>query len=194
MAECATSDTRLILASGSPRRRELLARITSTFEVVPPEVDEPTEGSPEERVLLSSVAKARWIGARRAGVIIAADTLVVVDAATLGKPSSDADAAQMLRTLSGREHTVVTGVCVRSTESGKEATGVETTIVRFRMLGDDEIDAYVRSGEPKDKAGGYAIQGRGALFVEGVRGDFYNVMGLPLCRLGLLLREVGVRV
>jgi len=100
----------------------------------------------------------------------------------------------MLRVLSGRTHRVLTGLCVLSTEDGRERTAIEETVVRFRPLSQAEIATYVASGEPMDKAGAYGIQGRGALFVERIEGDFYNVMGLPLCRLSLLLREVGLRV
>ncbi len=185
---------RLILASASPRRRELLSRITSEFIVVPSLGAEPTSGDPRERVLKGACAKAHEVSIHHQGVIIAADTLVVVDEAVLGKPESRDDARRMLETLSGREHSVLTGLCVLSTQSGEERSAVEETLVRLRTLESTEIEAYLESGEPDDKAGSYAIQGRAALFVERICGDYFNVMGLPLYRLGLLLREVGVRV
>jgi len=184
----------LLLASASPRRRELLARITNDFLVAPSRAAEPTDGSPGERVLSAAKAKAHAVGRDHAGVIIAADTVVVLDGDVLGKPTSREDAAQMLRRLSGHEHSVVTGLCVLSTWSGEERSSVEETLVRFRDLAADEIERYVDSGEPDDKAGAYAIQGKAAVFVERICGDYYNVMGFPLCRLVLLLREVGVRV
>ena len=184
----------LILASASLRRRELLSRITSDFIVVPSLGAEPASGDARERVLKGACAKAQAVSIDHQGVIIAADTLVVVDEVVLGKPESRDDARRMLEALSGREHSVFTGLCVLSTTSGEERSAVERTFVQFRDLEADEIEAYIQSGEPDDKAGGYAIQGRAALFVERIRGDYFNVMGLPLCRLGLLLREVGVRV
>lgn len=185
---------RLILASASPRRRELLSRITTDFVVIPSLAEEPTSGDPRERVLTGARAKAHDVSTHHQGVIIGADTLVVVDGAVLGKPMSRDDARRMLETLSGREHSVLTGLCVISTTSGEERSAVEETLVRFRELTSDEIEAYLESGEPDDKAGAYAIQGHAALFVERICGDFTNVVGLPLCRLGLFLREVGVRV
>ena len=184
----------LILASASPRRRELLARITRDFEVVPPRVSESSSGDPAVRVLDSARAKACEVAARRRGVIVGADTLVVVGGEVLGKPSSRSHAQRMLEELSGREHSVFTGLCVLCAPSGLERTAVEETVVRFRDLQSSEIADYVRSGEPDDKAGAYAIQGRAAHFVERISGDYTNVMGLPLCRLILLLREVGFRV
>jgi len=184
----------LILASGSPRRRELLSRIVDEFAVVPSRAAEEERGEPRARALTAAVAKAREVGSRCEGIIIAADTLVVIDRKALGKPKTTGEAADMLRELSGREHRVVTGLCVLDAKAGRELSAVEETRVCFRALSDEEIEAYVRTGEPLDKAGAYAIQGRGALFVERICGDFYNVVGLPLHRLALLLREVGVRV
>jgi len=184
----------LILASASPRRRELLGRITSDFLVIPSVGDEPTDGDPEARTLIAARAKAHEIARQHRGVVIGADTVVVLDDDVLGKPSSRDEAVEMLTRLSGKEHRVLTGVCVVSTWTGEERTAVEETWVRFRDLERPEILSYVETGESDDKAGAYGIQGRAALFVEGIRGDFYNVMGLPLARLALLLREVGVRV
>ncbi len=184
----------LILASTSPRRRELLGRITSDFVVVPSRAEEPSEGGPRERVLGAARAKAHDVASRRPGVVIGADTVVVLDGDVLGKPGSRLEARRMLERLSGREHTVVTGVCVLSTWTGEERVAVEETIVRFRRLSADEIERYVKTGECDDKAGAYAIQGRAGLFVDRICGDVFNVIGLPLCRLVLLLREAGVRV
>ena len=167
----------IILASGSPRRRELLEMLGLAFEV-----------------LALSEAKAREV-AEHSGpenVIVAADTIVWLDGRLLGKPHSEAEAAQMLRALSGREHEVWTGVTVLS--CGRALRGAERTLVRFRALSDEEIAAYIATGEPMDKAGAYGAQGYASLFVEGITGDFFNVMGLPLCRLGKMLAEVGVKL
>ena len=186
----------IILASGSPRRRELLEMLGLAFEVRPARGGEhpPEHAGPEETVLVLSEAKARE-AAEHSGpenVIVAADTIVWLDGRLLGKPHSEAEAAQMLRALSGREHEVWTGVTVLS--CGRALRGAERTLVRFRALSDEEIAAYIATGEPMDKAGAYGAQGYASLFVEGITGDFFNVMGLPLCRLGKMLAEVGVKL
>lgn len=185
----------LILASQSPRRRELLARMGLTqFEIRPAAGEEtaPAHLAPGQLVEELSRQKAREVAqtAAKDDIIIAADTVVAADGQVLGKPLSRENAAQMLRFLSGRTHTVYTGVTVRQGE--KELTQHEATHVVFRPLTDAEIAAYVDTGEPMDKAGAYGIQGRGCVLVEGIQGDYYNVMGLPVCRLGLMLREFGV--
>jgi len=185
---------RIVLASASPRRIELLPRILQAFDVVPSLAEEPTDGPPERRVVEGACVKARDVALRERGLIIGADTLVALGDRVLGKPRHRAEACRMLRSLSGREHRVLTGLCLLSTWTGEERTAVEETIVRFRLIGDAEIDGYLASGEADDKAGAYAIQGGAARFVEGIRGDFYNVMGLPLGRLDRTLREMGVRV
>ena len=128
------------------------------------------------------------------GIIIGADTLVSLDEHVLGKPHSRSDAREMLVLLSGKEHLVLTGLCILDTQTDESAEAVEETFVRFRELSEQEIDSYLDTGEWEDKAGAYAIQGRGALFVEAISGDYFNVMGLPLCRLGLLLKELGVEL
>jgi len=185
---------RIILASGSPRRAELLPRILADFDVIPSRAEEPTEGSPEDRVLGGARGKARDVAAKHRGLIIGADTLVAVGKRDLGKPRNREEAREMLRALSGSEHRVLTGLCLLSTWSGEERTAIEETLVRFRLLRDDEMATYIASGEADDKAGAYGIQGRAALFIDRICGDFYNVMGLPLCRLGLMLRDMGVGV
>ena len=186
----------IILASGSPRRRELLEMLGLEFEIRPARGGEhpPEHAGPEETVLALSAAKAREV-AEHSGpenVIVAADTIVWLDGRLLGKPHSEAEAAQMLRALSGREHEVWTGVTVLG--CGRALRGAERTLVRFRALSDEEIAAYIATGEPMDKAGAYGAQGYASLFVEGITGDFFNVMGLPLCRLGKMLAEVGVKL
>ena len=185
----------LILASQSPRRQELLRRIGVTnFTVLATDCDESYDPrwSPEELVSRLSARKAA-AAARAAGpdaLVIAADTMVFLDDRRLGKPADEADAFGMLSALSGREHTVRTGVTVRRGEVVR--TEVEATAVRFRGLTAEEIRRYIATGEPMDKAGAYGIQERGALLVEGIRGDYFNVMGLPVLRLARMLRAFGL--
>ena len=184
----------LILASGSPRRRELLEQVGLSFTVAPADVDETLrpELSPREQVMELSRIKARAAAetAPPEAVILAADTIVVLDHAILGKPRDPEDARAMLRSLSGRGHQVLTGVTVRTGET--EETACVCTEVHFRPLSEREIDAYVRSGEPLDKAGAYGIQGLAAVFVDKLAGDYYNVVGLPLCAAAGMLRRAGV--
>lgn len=186
---------KLILASGSPRRKELLEMLgVKLDEIRPAKGEEKTEAglSPAETVKSLALQKAREVASFYSGdeVIIAADTIVWADDMILGKPKTEDDAASMLRRLSGKTHEVYSGLCVirgDQTVSASERTGV-----RFRELSDNEIAAYVATGDPMDKAGAYGIQGKASLFVEGIDGDYYNVMGLPLCRLNEILRSVGV--
>ena len=148
---------------------------------------------PDALVKALSAAKAAEVAARAAGpgdVVIGADTVVALDGRVLGKPRDAADAKAMLRALSGRTHTVYTGVTVR--RDGEVLSHAERTEVRFRPLMDDEINRYIATGEPLDKAGAYGAQGYASLFVEHLDGDFFNVMGLPLCALGKLLKQLGV--
>lgn len=186
---------KLILASQSPRRRELLERMGLTqFEIRPAlgEENASPDLSPPQLVEELSRQKAREV-AQTAGaddLIIAADTVVAADGRVLGKPHSREESLEMLRFLSGRTHTVYTGVTVQ--QGDRALTQHEATDVLFRPLTEQEVQAYVDTGEPMDKAGSYGIQGRGCVLVEGIRGDYYNVMGLPVCRLGLMLRNFGV--
>ena len=184
----------IVLASGSPRRRELLARLGLRFEVDPPRREEDAWGADEDPDAYAgriSAAKAAEVAARRPdALVLAGDTIVVLDGQVLGKPGDAVSAQAMLARLSGREHAVHTGVTVLA-PAGARATGTEITRVRFRTLGAEEIDAYVATGEPLDKAGAYGIQAFGATLVEGVRGCYFNVMGLPVVRLLALLDEVG---
>ena len=186
----------LILASQSPRRQELLRRIgLQDFTVLVSEADESYDPAwtPEDLVSRLSARKAAAVAALAGPVpiIIAADTMVFLDDERLGKPRDEADAFRMLSELSGREHTVRTGVTVRQGDTVR--TEVEATAVRFRPLTAEEIWCYIRTGEPMDKAGAYGIQERGALLVEGIRGDYFNVMGLPVLRLGRMLQAFGLR-
>lgn len=185
----------IILASQSPRRKELLERMgISTFKTYAPNIDEDAfDGlSPEELVRKLSSEKALAVAAHvgRNDLIIAADTVVALDGTVLGKPEDELDAFRMLSTLSGMRHQVYTGVTV--CHEGECVTEHEVTDVYFRELGEEELEHYVKTGEPMDKAGGYGVQGYGALFVERIVGDHYNVMGLPVCRLGQMLLRFGV--
>ena len=184
----------IILASQTPRRRELLERMgISHFDIIPAKGEERADPNltPEQLVEELSRQKAAEIAANHPdSLIIAADTVVAVDGTVLGKPRDRDDAVRMLQTLSGREHTVYSGLTV--CWQGRSVTQHEATAVRFRPLTLDDIHHYVSTGEPMDKAGSYGIQGYGALLVEGIRGDYHNVMGLPICRLGRMLLDFGV--
>jgi len=184
----------LILASQSPRRRELLGQLGLTFTVRVADIDEVMDPRlpPEEAVAAVSARKAAAVSAGQEDVVIAADTIVVLGSTILGKPRSPREAEEMLLSLSGRTHRVMTGVTVRRGEESRSFT--EITEVVFRPLSAAEIRAYVATGDPMDKAGSYGIQGLAALFAEGLRGDYFNVMGLPLCALGRVLRQFGVEV
>lgn len=172
---------RLILASGSPRRRELLAKMGYAFETCSPDVDEHVPGHARDIVRTLAERKARAAASHYdSGVIIASDTLVSLDGAPLGKPMDEQDAHRMLRALSGREHEVFSGVCVMDAATGRNEVRVERTGVWFRVLADEEIDRYIATGDPMDKAGSYGIQGEGRAFVERLDGSFENVMGFPV--------------
>jgi septum formation protein len=185
---------KVVLASASPRRRELLTLIGVEHSVVPSNFDETMQPGEEPlgHALRMAAEKAGAVAsAHPDAVVIGADTVVVLDGEVLGKPSTPAAAAGMVRALSGRTHTVITAVAVA--HGGAVRRGAEQVAVTFRRLDDDEVDAYVATGEGMDKAGAYGIQGFGATIVERIEGDYFAVMGLPLVRLVGLLREVGVR-
>ena len=182
---------RVILASQSPRRRDLLSLVGIEHEVRPANIDEsqlPGESAPDHAERLAR-EKAAAIDAEDA-VVIGSDTIVVVDGDILGKPRDREHAMQMLRRLSGRTHTVMTGVAAGW--NGRLVSGLEEVDVTFRALNDAEIARYIDTGEPMDKAGAYGIQGFGATIVERVDGDYFAVMGLALNRLVRLLRELGL--
>ena len=186
---------RYILASASPRRRELMEMLGAKELVIRPARGEEQADPalpPDEYVMALATHKAREIaaGAAPEDAVIAADTIVYIDGRVCGKPRSEEEAAQMLRTLSGRTHEVFTGVCV--IRGGRELCRADRSAVTFRPLDGEEIARYIATGEPMDKAGAYGAQGKGALFVEKIDGDFFNVMGLPLCVLGQMLKEQGV--
>lgn len=178
----------IILASGSPRRKELLEQVGIPFVVKTAEVEEniPPNISPEEAVQLLAAKKARAVSAEEQ-LVLAADTVVALDGKIFGKPLDSKSAAAMLRALSGKVHQVHTGVCIRKGQ--QEIVFCETSHVEFYPLTDDEIDRYVASGEPMDKAGAYGIQGKGALLVRGIQGDYYTVVGLPLARVARELKK-----
>lgn len=183
----------VILASASPRRRELLTLVGIPHTVLPADIDESV--LPGERPTVHAERLARTKAERGASttpdaLVIAADTIVVIDGDILGKPADGTDAARMLRRLSGRMHTVVTAVACAM--DGSVVTGVEEVSVTFRLLTDEEIAEYVATGEPMDKAGAYGIQGFGATIVRRIDGDYFAVMGLSLVRLVELMRQLGV--
>ena len=183
----------IILASASPRRRELLSHFPIDFAIDPAAGPEkaPSDLSPEETVMVLASAKAAEVAARHPdSLVIGADTVVELNGEILGKPADRDDAFRMLRALSGREHRVYTGVALAA--PGTSLCRAECTRVFFREMTDREIDAYIASGEPMDKAGAYGCQGLAGLFVERIEGDFFNVVGLPLCLLGQMLETMGV--
>lgn len=181
----------LILASQSPRRKELLGLFHIPFTVRVADIDETMDGtkSPYDEVARVSRLKALAIPREEGDVVIAADTIVVCQGRVLGKPHTEAEAVQMLSLLSGRDHQVMTGMTVLA--GGRAQTVTEVTDIHFRPLSQKEIAAYVASGEPMDKAGAYGIQGGAALFCEKMVGDYYNVMGLPVCRLWQILKNTA---
>ena len=189
------SAPKIILASSSPRRRELLKLIGIAHEVRPSDVDETmnageTPHNYAERLAREKAEAVAGTGSAK-DVVIGADTVVVIDGRVLGKPINEQQARAMLESLGGRTHTVITAVAVAS--GGMTSSSVEEVSVTFRPLKLDEIDSYIATGEPMDKAGAYGIQGFGATIVEGIEGDYFAVMGLPLLRLVRLLAERGVR-
>lgn len=185
----------IILASGSPRRRELLERIGITdFTIRVPQTEEtfPAGLSPQQVVEHISRQKAEDVTAAEHEIVITADTMVFLDEQRLGKPRDEAHALEMLTALQGRQHTVCTGVTVR--QGTRFLTESESTAVFFRPATQEELRAYIATGEPMDKAGAYGVQGKGALLVERLEGDFFNVMGLPVLRLSRMLAKFGVSV
>ena len=185
---------KIVLASQSPRRRELLGKMGLEFTTKAPEIDETALSGLPARQLVEALSreKALWVARQEdpEAIVIGSDTVVVRDGEILGKPASPAQAEEMLASLSGRSHEVCTGVTV--CQGDRVVSQVEVTQVTFRHLTPQEIARYVRTGEPMDKAGAYGIQGLGALLVEGIQGDYSAVVGLPVCRLGRILLDFGV--
>ncbi|AEG14034.1 Septum formation protein Maf [Desulfofundulus kuznetsovii DSM 6115] len=185
----------IYLASSSPRRSMLLEQLGLPFTVVVPEVEEEVqEGLPPHQLVETlALRKAGAVAPSISkGLVVAADTVVVWQGKVLGKPADAREAAEMLSLLAGNEHEVFTGVAVMEKPSGRRVVTHERTRVRFRPLTTEEIARYVATGEPLDKAGAYAAQGLGAIFIAGIRGCYFNVVGLPLARLAQVLKEFGV--
>ena len=186
---------KLILASASPRRAEILRDAGFTFHVMSSAVDETphSDESPHELVQRLADAKAKLVAARAVGpaIVIAADTEVVLDGRVFGKPRSSDDARRMLEDLSGRTHSVLTGVSLIRLPDAERIQFVETTLVHFARLDPEEISRYLATGEPHDKAGGYAIQGRAGRYIPLIEGDYFNIVGLPLARVTQALADLG---
>jgi septum formation protein len=186
----------IVLASSSPRRRELLTQVGIRFSVVPSRAPEDIlpEETPEEHVVRLARDKAAEVAARPdvpGRWFVGSDTVVLRDEAILGKPADSEEAAATLRSLSGRDHRVLSGYCVLDRFSGKAEGGVVSTRVRFKKLTEEEIAGYIATGEPMDKAGAYAIQGIGAFMVRCIEGSYTNVVGLPLCEVVEVLERMG---
>ena len=188
----------IILASQSPRRSDLLEQAGIPFTVVAGDFDEkavPVFGTAQEYAERLAEEKAVNVKERcDKGLILAADTIVVLGAEIFGKPEDRREARNMLNALSGREHLVITGISLLNTETGMLVTGSEVTRVKFAKLKQEEIESYINTGEPFGKAGGYAVQGRGELFVEEITGSFSNVVGLPLQKLRNMLADCGIDI
>ncbi|WP_342415205.1 Maf family protein [Paenibacillus sp. FSL R10-2782] len=192
---------RIILASTSPRRKELLSFLRLPFDVMPSHADESTPESwtPQQIVETLAVRKAEVVvniasQSEEDGLVIGSDTIVVLDGLVLGKPADHADAVRMLTALQGRTHLVFTGVACIHTLTGKTLVRHRQTEVTMKSLSHEQIVAYVNTGEPSDKAGAYGIQGLGAMLVESIQGCYFNVVGLPLSLLSDMLSEFGVSV
>lgn len=187
-------ETRIILASASPRRADMLEVLGVSFEAAPGNVNERphSDEAPADYIIRLARAKVIDVARKRdTGLVIGADTIVVVDGKLLGKPEDRDDAERMLRQLSGRWHAVMTGVALYDAGTKREVVDYDKTLVRFAQLSEKEIDWYVSSGEPMDKAGGYAIQGKGSIFVEEIAGNYHNVVGLPIPLVYRLAKRLG---
>lgn len=185
---------RIILASASPRRAELLKQIGVEFELVPSQIEERPHPDEAPGDYITRIARAKVVAVARgrdSGLVIGADTVVVLDGRLIGKPENQADAHRLLRLLSGKWHAVLTGVALYDVETRHEVADYEKTLVKFAQLNDTEIDWYVNTGEPMDKAGAYGIQGLGGLFVDEIAGNYYNVVGLPIPLVYRLARRLG---
>ncbi|MEX2008208.1 MAG: Maf family protein [Candidatus Spechtbacterales bacterium] len=185
----------LILASGSPRRKELLEQAGFSFQVEPSDFEEDMtlEIPPAELAQELSRGKAEAVARNNAdAVVLGADTFIVFEGTLLGKPHTEEEAVRTLQRLNGTSHTVITGFTVIEAARDKRVSRAVETTVYFCNLSEEEIGTYVQTHEPLDKAGAYAIQGRGAIFVEKIEGDFYNVVGLPLCEVARVLKDFGI--
>jgi septum formation protein len=189
------TEKQIILASQSPRRKQLLTEIGLEFEIHPSNFEEKNENDlPEELVIHNAIGKAQEVARHyRNALVIGVDTLVAFQDHVIGKPKDKEDAKRILRLLSNTTHKVISGVCVMDADNKKTISGIETTYVTIDRLDEADIEAYVNSQEGEDKAAGYAIQGIGALFVKKIEGDYFNVVGLPLFRLKTILKEFGIK-
>ena len=188
------SEPTIILASSSPRRAALLKQIGIEFELAPSQVGEHPHPDEAPADYIIRIARAKVIAVartREAGLVIGADTVVVLEGRMLGKPEDKADAQRMLRHLAGKWHAVMTGVALYDVATRREAADYDKTLVKFAPLTDREIEWYTRTGEPMDKAGAYGIQELGGLFVDEIAGNYYNVVGLPLPLVYRLARQLG---
>lgn len=188
-------NVKLILASGSPRRIGLLKNLGCKFQIIPSKIKEKVNPSlsPTENVKRISCSKALDVASKISdGIVIAADTGVILDKKILGKPKNKKEAKRMLQNLSGKEHQVITGLAVMDTKTRVLRQEAVITKVKFRKLNKNLIEKYVATGEPLDKAGAYGIQGKGALLIESIKGDYFNVVGLPLNTLNQLLEKFGI--
>ncbi len=180
----------IILASNSPRRKELLQMLGYSFQVKGADCDESSDiTNPKELVKVLAKRKALAVEKEDSDLVIGSDTVVAVENNILGKPKSQKDAFEMLKALSGKEHFVHTGICI--TYKDKTVNETVSCKVKFKDLTEKEIDDYIRSGEPMDKAGAYAIQGKGAAFIQWISGDYYSVVGLPCCKVDTVLKKFG---
>lgn len=188
---------KIILASNSPRRLDLLRQIGIEPEVIPSHVVEEVldKETPEDAALRLAIAKAREVAAQLGeGLVIGADTIVVIGGLQLGKPKNQADAWMMLKLLSGRNHIVTTGLAVIDAWTSELKTTLVKTTVKFKPVSDEEINAYIATGDPMDKAGAYGIQGRAAAYIDGIDGCYSNVVGLPLSELADMLKMFGRKI
>ena len=188
---------RIILASQSPRRRKIMELLRIEFEYCPADINEIFLPQEKPRDAVRRIAQSKAEQVRElvgSGLIISADTVVVCNGEMLGKPGDEQDAYNKLSILKGTKHEVITAVCVLDAESGFFEVQDETTWVYFRDITDDEIKAYISTGEPMDKAGAYAIQGTGSVFIERIEGCYFNVVGLPIKNLYSMLRRQGVKL
>jgi septum formation protein len=187
---------RIILASNSPRRKELLTQVGVSFEVIPSKFEENIIDLSNSRLVEHfAYMKAKEVASAVQGdaLVLGSDTIVYLDC-IMGKPRDKEDAFDMLKRLSGKTHLVLSGLSIINTSTGESITEHEITKVRMKELSNNEIAAYIETEEPMDKAGAYAIQGMGSLFVEGIEGDYFNIVGLPLFRLGRMLESFGVKL
>jgi len=188
-------DKQIILASKSPRRKELLEDIGLNFIVCPSDFEEKEKDLPAEEIALhNAIGKAQDVARHnRNSIVIGVDTVIAFQEHILGKPKDEEDAKRILRLLSNTTHKVISAICVIDTDSKKMITSTETTFVTMDRLEEDDIEAYIKHGEGKDKAAGYAIQGVGSLFIKKIEGDYFNVVGLPIYRLRKILKDFGIK-